>query len=512
MNKRMENVKGITLIVLVITVIVLLILAGVVIAALSGDNGILNRAVQAKNKTNEEKFIEDIKLEENEYRMAINTGNNNACDELIKRLKKKGYDVTEDNEKVNVVYKEWKKEILKDDKKEIVKYYYSNFEVAWNDANNHNIENADLVNNENAEAYITNIEQPEIYLLKDVIVSKKIDVDCELVLNLNGNTLEFKDETGYGNQKFIYVAENQKLIINDESQNGKIEKVVKNMSVPDYLIAVDGKLYINSGSYNISGNSNKALIGFLIGYSNYNNDNISKDGVYMETSGGKVDVRNDGSGSATGIYCYDKKAEMLIRDICSSAEGGSNGGFGLKNRKKTKILQGNFKGISEDGYGQGCCNYNDAEMEILDGTFYGSNNYYMYGGRGIANEGNLIVRNGNFTGTSTKSSGIGISTYSGGTLEVYGGNFSGNGEGEVSGVGLEVDNNATAIVDGGIFNGESKNSAAYGCRNTKSSKLTIKNGSFTGKSLNSIGYSCYNSSSNISISNNVTLNGEKYGC
>ena len=51
MNKRMENVKGITLIVLVITVIVLLILAGVVIAALSGDNRILNRAVQAQEKT-----------------------------------------------------------------------------------------------------------------------------------------------------------------------------------------------------------------------------------------------------------------------------------------------------------------------------------------------------------------------------------------------------------------------------------------------------------------------------
>ena len=51
MNKRMENVKGITLIALVITVIVLLILAGVVIAALSGDNGILNRAVQAQEKT-----------------------------------------------------------------------------------------------------------------------------------------------------------------------------------------------------------------------------------------------------------------------------------------------------------------------------------------------------------------------------------------------------------------------------------------------------------------------------
>lgn len=43
--------KGITLIALVITIIVLLILAGISITMLSGDNSILNRAGQAKNKT-----------------------------------------------------------------------------------------------------------------------------------------------------------------------------------------------------------------------------------------------------------------------------------------------------------------------------------------------------------------------------------------------------------------------------------------------------------------------------
>ena len=48
-NKKSES--GITLIALVITIIVLLILAGVTIAALSGDNGILTRAKEAKEKT-----------------------------------------------------------------------------------------------------------------------------------------------------------------------------------------------------------------------------------------------------------------------------------------------------------------------------------------------------------------------------------------------------------------------------------------------------------------------------
>ena len=44
----MKNQKGITLIALVITIIVLLILAGVSIALLTGENGILNRAASTQ--------------------------------------------------------------------------------------------------------------------------------------------------------------------------------------------------------------------------------------------------------------------------------------------------------------------------------------------------------------------------------------------------------------------------------------------------------------------------------
>lgn len=46
-----NNQKGITLVALVITIIVLLILAGVTIAALSGENGILRRASQSVVET-----------------------------------------------------------------------------------------------------------------------------------------------------------------------------------------------------------------------------------------------------------------------------------------------------------------------------------------------------------------------------------------------------------------------------------------------------------------------------
>ena len=54
--------KGITLIALVITIIVLLILAGVSIAMLTGENGILSQAQNAKNKTNEAAKNEQLDL------------------------------------------------------------------------------------------------------------------------------------------------------------------------------------------------------------------------------------------------------------------------------------------------------------------------------------------------------------------------------------------------------------------------------------------------------------------
>ncbi len=63
MKTKFKNAKGITLIALVITIIVLLILAGVTIATLTGDNGILNQAGKAKDKTTEAEAIERVKVE-----------------------------------------------------------------------------------------------------------------------------------------------------------------------------------------------------------------------------------------------------------------------------------------------------------------------------------------------------------------------------------------------------------------------------------------------------------------
>lgn len=65
---------GITLIALVVTIIVLLILAGVSISMLNGENGILKRAREAKEKTEVSQENENTILKNNEKMINIYMG------------------------------------------------------------------------------------------------------------------------------------------------------------------------------------------------------------------------------------------------------------------------------------------------------------------------------------------------------------------------------------------------------------------------------------------------------
>ena len=60
-SRKREN-RGITLVALVVTIIVLIILAGVSIAMLVGENGIITQAQRAKEETEEAQEKEGIEL------------------------------------------------------------------------------------------------------------------------------------------------------------------------------------------------------------------------------------------------------------------------------------------------------------------------------------------------------------------------------------------------------------------------------------------------------------------
>ena len=93
-NRKMQE-KGITLIALVVTIIVLLILAGISISMLTGQNGILNRASQAKKAqgTSQVEELAKLKLQE------LYTDNLGVPDDttvktaIAEELRKQGYEV-----------------------------------------------------------------------------------------------------------------------------------------------------------------------------------------------------------------------------------------------------------------------------------------------------------------------------------------------------------------------------------------------------------------------------------
>ena len=67
-----KNKTGITLIALVITIVVLLILAGISISTLTGDNGILTKSINAKEKNLDAEDKEKIQIAINEAQISNN--------------------------------------------------------------------------------------------------------------------------------------------------------------------------------------------------------------------------------------------------------------------------------------------------------------------------------------------------------------------------------------------------------------------------------------------------------
>ena len=103
-KKIFKSTKGITLIALVVTIIVLLILAGVSIAMLTGNNGILSQAGRAKEEQAHAAVKEGIMLLYNEYRTKQEVNSSKvqeetkvASTELVKIAENEGAEGTTEN-------------------------------------------------------------------------------------------------------------------------------------------------------------------------------------------------------------------------------------------------------------------------------------------------------------------------------------------------------------------------------------------------------------------------------
>ena len=131
-----QKEKGITLIALVITIIVLLILAGVTIAMVVGDNGILTRARQAKSETETAEFVEKVQVA---AVGSLNTDGKVDLDNLKNELKK--IDIETDAEEFPVIVEKNDEKLFIYDDGEVVKdssdeYIKNGLMVAYDGINN----------------------------------------------------------------------------------------------------------------------------------------------------------------------------------------------------------------------------------------------------------------------------------------------------------------------------------------------------------------------------------------
>ena len=111
LKHKLKKNKGITLIALVVTIIVLLILAGISISMLTGQNGILKRAAEAKERNESSSALEEIQLV---VIGAIGTDGEVDIAKAKEELREKGATITEIGDDLKVEYKNKKYLVTKD--------------------------------------------------------------------------------------------------------------------------------------------------------------------------------------------------------------------------------------------------------------------------------------------------------------------------------------------------------------------------------------------------------------
>ena len=192
----MKKETGITLLALVITIIVLLILAGITISAITGDNGIIGNAGQAKEETeiaNEREIVEKATVQAMGNNKYGNIVENELQSELDKETGEGKTKTTDIGDEIEVLFKESKR-------------YY------WVDKNG-NVEGEYLVIEDknpgditvgmNGEALDGSEEHPyEIWCIEDLVTFSNMVNGSGIKLE-NGNSVEITTANSFSGKYVV---------------------------------------------------------------------------------------------------------------------------------------------------------------------------------------------------------------------------------------------------------------------------------------------------------------------
>ena len=322
MRKILKNEIGITLIALVITIIVLLILAGVSIATLTGENGILNQAETAKEET-------EIATEKEALQLTII--NYNASNEAK-------YDIGE---------KLYSRTVANGDKWNIIMYNNIAYGTGWNYIGR----GIELENyGETTKEWLANYETGEVVRLEEgkydkIKYGENLAVTDGLVLNIDpinmsdntswgdGVTLHGKtenDESGWQGSEFRFdgVDDYIEVYTDVSMENGftfEFYANYDNTKSTMALLSKDGGTYATMGmrSYISNGNGFGLSMGsaasessWAVSASTANHwitKNIQQD--FRNDEGGYLTITVDLNNNIIALY---EKGEFLDQTTCSS--------------------------------------------------------------------------------------------------------------------------------------------------------------------------------------------------
>lgn len=341
---------------------VLLILAGVSINLLTGENGIITKAHDAKERTEKSSKNEQESLE--------------ILGDLISKYEKE--------EKVVISTK-----------------YYSSLLDAISDANNDVTTNGGEDSN-GAKAKIEVDQNNNVYVmpLKDVSINTIVQVGSEqgYTLDLNNRTITLSEGSHF--DQLV----GTKLILDDSGTNGNVTKNVNSSSTQNVLRS-SGKLELDGGIYNLTNNGSGTALNFRV------------DKATLITNGGIINSVNTNTGGAIALQISGESSDTTINNINCSTNTISGNSFTLFASTSSSTEEN--ANITING---GTFTSNTEQGPSFSGYFSGKNVIINAGKFNIKSATNnsycagiLAVKRNNIT-----INNVNVNVYSSGTRVVYG--------------------------------------------------------------------------------------------
>ena len=407
---KMREKSGITLITLAVTIIILLILAGITIATITSDNGIIKNANDAKEQTEiaEEKEIVDRATIQ---AMGNNKRGNLVEDELQEQLDKitdsGRTEVSDNGEDFEIVFVDSNRYYNVDKDGNIVEEGKIVIDKSPGDIMKD--ENGNNLKGDESEPY-------EIWCIEDLIEwSKNYSQYTNAYIKLCAN-LNFKSELSYANS--------ETKDYGDVNQDGNTDSLIKELQNGEGFTPIQQFSGTFDGDKNIISNlyiSKQGSAGFILSLSNANFKNITIKGeIYSENNYGGI-ISEAGNSQIENIISDTKidsiyagmigmcTAQLNIKDCVNMGNIESVSGAGgicgdkFMGEMLNCINEGTIKSSGSNNYGVGgLCGNNggtstiknciNSGMIIYDGN---KNSWYFGGAGGMIglNRQTLIIQN-----------------------------------------------------------------------------------------------------------------------